>query len=230
MVWMPDNGVCMTVIYHNKFVKVNWRIVFPGFLWICILKLWSLRTSKHTKCLRQESWFENQGAWSHIKQFLTLIALCSKLNDEFMCLTASLNLNVKYCPQYVQEGRWKVKIEATGSTRYHITLLNKNLLHWRTHTLGFCRKPNPSSIQWLGHPNSNPILLHYRSIPCLNTLLRNVGYLITLLKYSLFITLLSYTQHFYIAERYAILSHRWGIAFFLLCWTIANFNTLSSYT
>ena len=40
-----------------------------------------------------------------------------------MCLTASPNLNAKYCRDYMQEGGRK--FEATGSTRYHITLWNK---------------------------------------------------------------------------------------------------------
>ena len=94
--------------------------------------------------------------------------------------------------------RW-VKIEATGSTRFHNTLWKKNLfgsyllIHWRTHTLGLCRKPNPISIRWLGHPNPNSLLLHYLSIPCLNTLVGSVRCLITLLKCRLF---------YYIVELY----------------------------
>ena len=126
----------------------------------------------------------------------------------------------------VYAGRW-VKIEATGSTRFHNTLWEENLfgshllIHWRTHTLGFCRKPNPISIRWLGHPNPNSFLLHYWSIPCLNTLVGSVRYLITPLKYSLFhyivefhptfFTLLSYTQSQYIVEVYTILLHFWRI-------------------
>ena len=45
------------------------------------------------RCLRQESLFENQRTWSHINQFLTLVAFCFKLKDELMCLKASINLN-----------------------------------------------------------------------------------------------------------------------------------------
>ena len=37
-----------------------------------------------------------------------------------MCLTASLNLNAKKCREYMQEGG--LKVEATGSTRFHNTL------------------------------------------------------------------------------------------------------------
>ena len=55
--------------------------------------------------------------------FFTLAGLCSKLNDEFMSLTASPNLNAKKYRDYRQEGGRKV--EATGSTCYHITLRNK---------------------------------------------------------------------------------------------------------
>ena len=55
--------------------------------------------------------------------FFTLVALCLKLNDELICLTASPNLNVKQCGEYMQEGQQK--IEATGSSLSHITLRNK---------------------------------------------------------------------------------------------------------
>ena len=41
--------------------------------------------------------------------FFTLLALCIKLNDELMCLTASLNLNVKQFPECMQEGGWKLR-------------------------------------------------------------------------------------------------------------------------
>ena len=40
-----------------------------------------------------------------------------------MCLTASPNLNVKQCGEYMQEGQRK--IEATGSSLFHISLWNK---------------------------------------------------------------------------------------------------------
>ena len=53
----------------------------------------------------------------------TLIAICLTLHDEIMCLAASPNLNTKNCREDMQEGGKKV--EATGSTRYHITLWNK---------------------------------------------------------------------------------------------------------
>ena len=52
-----------------------------------------------------------------------LVALRLKLNDELMCLTASLNLNAKQCREYMNEGERKV--EATSSTRFHNTLSNK---------------------------------------------------------------------------------------------------------
>ena len=43
-----------------------------------------------------------------------------------MCLTISLNLNAKECRQSMQEGRRKVKVEATDSTSYYITLGKKS--------------------------------------------------------------------------------------------------------
>ena len=117
----------------------------------------------------------------------------------------------------VYAARW-VKIEATGSTCFHKILWEKNLfgshllMHWRTHTLGFCRKPNPISIRWLGHPNPNSLLLHYRSRPCLNTLVGSVRYLNSRLKYRPF---------HYIVELYPT---------FLHCWAIRSPNTLLGYT
>ena len=86
------------------------------------------------------------------------------------------------------------------------------LIHWWTHWLGFSWKPNPISIRRLGHPNTNSLWLHYRSIPCLNTLVGSVRYLVTLLKYRLF---------HYNVEPYPT---------FLHCWVIPNPNTLLMYT
>ena len=86
------------------------------------------------------------------------------------------------------------------------------LIHWRTHTYGFCRKPNPISIRWLGHPNPNSLILQYRSIPCLNKLVGSVRYLITLLEYRLF---------HYLVELYPTFLHYWAIP---------NPNTLLKFT
>ena len=85
-----------------------------------------------------------------------------------------------------------------------------------------------------------PKILHYRSIPCLNTLVGSVRYLITLLKYSLFLTMLSFTQPFHIAEPDPILTHCWSIPYpitllsnsqrLILCWAIPYLNTLLRYS
>ena len=55
--------------------------------------------------------------------FFFLVAICLKLNDELMCLTASPNLIVKQCGEYMQEGLQES--EATGSSLVHITLWDK---------------------------------------------------------------------------------------------------------
>ena len=55
--------------------------------------------------------------------FLTLAAICYKLNDGLMCFTVSLNLNAKQSREYMQEGGRK--FEATGSTPFHNTMWNK---------------------------------------------------------------------------------------------------------
>ena len=41
---------------------------------------------------------------SYLSIFFALVAKCWKLNDEFTCLTASLNLSTKYCRDYMQKG------------------------------------------------------------------------------------------------------------------------------
>ena len=86
------------------------------------------------------------------------------------------------------------------------------IIRWRTHTLGFCCKPNLISIPWLGHPNPYHKITHHRSKLCLIALVGSVGFFTTLLKYSLF----SYIVDFYPT--------------FLHCWIIANPNTLLRYS
>ena len=87
----------------------------------------------------------------------------------------------------------------------------RRLIPWRTHALSFCRKRKSVSIQWLGLPNLNHILLHYVSITCCNTLVGNILSLFTLLKSSLF---------YYIAKLYPT---------FLHCCGMSNLNTLLRY-
>ena len=114
-----------------------------------------------------------------------------------------------------------------------------------SYTQFLSEKPSPVSIQWLGHPNPYHTKLHYRSIPCFNTLVDSVRFFITIS----IITLFSYAQHFYIAELYLNLTQRWGMPSFIillsnsefqniaehypilvLCWRTPNNNTLLSYT
>ena len=82
-------------------------------------------------------------------------------------------------------------------------------------------------------------ILHYRGIPCLNTLVGSVRYLITSLKYSMFHYILRFTQLYHIAELYPTLTHCWGIRYLntllsnsqilIHCWAIPNLNTLLRY-
>ena len=124
--------------------------------------------------------------------------------------------------QRVYAGRW---VKSRGDRLYTLSFytaeqsrLGLNLpLHWRTHTLGVSRKPNPILFQGLGHPNPNHKLLYDRSILCPKTLVGSVRSLKTLLKYSLF---------YYILELYSTFSHCWAIAILI---TVLKF-TLSSYT
>ena len=97
----------------------------------------------------------------------------------------------------------------------------------RTHTFGVYQKPNPISIQWLRHPNANHIILHYRSIPCLKTLVGSVRYHLTLLKYSLFFTLLRYTQQFYNAELHLKLTHFLEIPYLIKLLSTSEFQYIA---
>ena len=80
---------------------------------------------------------------------------------------------------------------------------NLNTKKWREcmQEVGW-KLSNPISTRWLAHPNPNSLLLQYRSIPCLNTLVGSGHYLITLLKYRLF---------HYIVELYPTFLHCWAI-------------------
>ena len=186
--------------------------------------------------------------WSHSSKFSTLVVICSKLKDELMSLMAVLILNAKNCRQYMKEARRKA--EATGSTRNHKLLWNK---------IGSDRPPKAmtdSEIQFLpkgpnlipiqGQPNWYHTILHFRSIPWLITLVDSVRYSIT----ACFDKLLSYFQHFYLAELYPVPTQCSGLPYlnkFLSkipisrhCWAIRNliasvrgipiFFTLLSYT
>ena len=106
------------------------------------------------------------------------------------------------------------------------------LTHWRTHTHSSCQKLNPVPFFWLEYPNPYHTFLYYRSIHCLNTLLVNARLIFICWKTACFFTLLSHTQHLYIAELCSILTYCWGIPypFTLLSnsefWNIAELYTI----
>ena len=72
-----------------------------------------------------------------------------------------------------------------------------------------------------------PVLKHWRVVDAILLLCRSID---------CFITLLSFTQHFYIAELYPILIHCWGVPnlitllsnsqILIHCWAIPNPNTM----
>ena len=78
------------------------------------------------------------------------------------------------------------------------------IIHRRSYALGFCRKFKLISCKGIEHPNPYHIFLHWRKIPCLNTVVGSVRYLITLLKY---------TQPYYSIELYPALIHCCGILY-----------------
>ena len=145
----------------------------------------------------------------------------------------------------VYAGRW-VKNKPTFSTRFHKTLWKK-LCSDRTsqHIDGLIHSVSNGSptlsqfddsdtqIQTLYYciTEAYPVLIHWW-----------VVYAILLLCWSAtcFITLLSFTQHFYIVELYPILAHCWGIPYvntllsnsqiLIHCWAIRNPNTSLRYS
>ena len=123
------------------------------FLWAFLHRQWSFSTNKRIQncCNRSLSLKIKEHEAKTTSNFFNLLTICLKLNDEIMCLTASPNLNVKQCGEYMQEGQRKNG--AAGSSLFHITLWNKNrlglhvLTHRRTHKFSFCRKSHPISIR-----------------------------------------------------------------------------------
>ena len=188
---MHSNGDCTTVGYHTKTYE-SWQNN-------CVVRL-SLGLStqimefKHKQAYKMIETgvlvWKSKNMKSYRSIFFALLVKCSKLNDEFNCLTASPKLNAKYCWDYLQE----------GGRKYCITEVYPVLIHW-----------------W-------------------------VVYAILLLCWgrAWFITLLSFTQPFYIAELYTILTQCWGITYLIIllssskklihCWATPNPNTLLRYT
>ena len=200
--------------------------------------------SEYKQAYRMIETRENQRTWSHIDQFyFTLVAICLKLEGEFMCLTASLHLNVKQCREYMQEGERKV--EATGSTRFHITLWNKvasdrtswnidGLIHSvlaKSPTVShFC--DSDTQIHFLYYYNTEvwriihwwivyAKLLLCWSTPCVITLLSETPTNSHCWAIPNPNTLLRHTLPYYIAKQIRKSTHGWAIP---------NHNTLFRYT
>ena len=164
--------ICHVVDFNSKLPKdfhdtclfsVSDQLVV-GNVFSCIwLKNYKNKALRYSMTVKQYFCVEE----TYQPVFSTMLAICLKLNDELMCLTDSVTLNVKKCREYMQEGEWKVGV--TGSRCFHNTFLKKNrprlLTTWRNHTLSFFRKLNRISVLRLGHRNLNHIFLHYWSIP-----------------------------------------------------------------
>ena len=111
----------------------------------------------------------------------------------------------------------RLKVEATGCTRYYRILWNK--IDWdrsSSSIFGFIHSVfagNPILCQIIDldteiHPIQKYIT-EVNFIPCLNTLVDSVRYFNT----ACFIKLLSYTQQFFIANPYEILTQCWGLPY-----------------
>ena len=136
-----------------------------------------------------------------------LPAKCLTLNDEIICFTASPNLNVKQCREYMRKSGQKV--ETTGSKRFDITMW-KNVGSDRTswyidgpiHSV-FAESSTLSHF-YDSDAQIQTVFYYITEVYRLFTLLGSLRYLITLLNYNLFhyivelntnkITLLSYTK------------------------------------
>ena len=145
----------------------------------------------------------------------------------------------------VYAGRW-VKTEATGSARFHNTLWKKicsdrtsqyfdGLIHSVSNGSPILSQfgDSDAQIQTLYYciTEAYPVLIHWSVVD---------STLLLCWSTACFITLLSFTQHFYIAELYPILIHCWGIPYFITmlsnsqtlihCWAIPNTNTSLRYS
>ena len=91
----------------------------------------------------------------------------------------------------------------------------------------FLPKTQSYTISMTRTPKSIPNKITLPKYTCLNLLVDSVRYLIFFCwSTACFITLLSYTQHFYNAELYPILTYFWGVPLLLPCWPITDFTTL----
>ena len=190
---MHSNGVCTTVRYHTKLCEswqMNWVFRLSLGLSTQILEFEYKQAYKMIEAGVLVCKSKNMKQYQSTFVFFYFVSNMPKAKwwshefysfSEFECQTMSR----------LYAGSWaKSWADRLYTLSYYIVeqirLGSHLLLHWRTHTLGCCRKPYHISFRWLGHPNPKSLLLHYRSIPCLNILVGSVGYLITLLKYSLF--------------------------------------------
>ena len=125
MVWIHSNGVCTTVRYHTKTCK-RWQIncVFRPSVGLSTQIMEFEYKQAYTRIETGVLVWKSKIMKPYQSIFFTLVAICLKLNDEIMCLTASPKLIVKQCQDYMQKGGRKV--ETAGSTRYHITIWNKS--------------------------------------------------------------------------------------------------------
>ena len=187
--------------------------MFSCFLGVSIHKSRNLSTSNHTNDWDRSLSLKIKGHWAISTIFSTLVAKGLKLKDDLMCLTASLKL--KQCREYMQEGGRKV--EATSSTRFHITLWNiigsdqtSYYIDGPIHSV-FAESPTGCQF-YVSGTQIRTIYYYITEVYCLKTIVGSVRYLTNLLKYTMF---------YYVVELYPTNSH---------CWAIPNPNTLFRFT
>ena len=95
MVSMLSNGVCMTVSYHNKFVKLIDKLCFQVFFGPVYANYGVWGQASIENVWDRSVGLKNKEHGAISAKTLTLVALCLNLKYELMCLTAFLFLNAK---------------------------------------------------------------------------------------------------------------------------------------
>ena len=156
-----------------------------------------------------------------------MVALCLKLNDELVCPTAAPNLKAKNANSACRKLGEKLRQPALEAIILHCgpksapvappnTLTDSyTLFLLKTQSYLSSKTRKPKSIPY------NVILPKYT----LTTLVEKVRYIIT----ACFLILLSYTQLFYIAELYPILTQGCGIPYLDTLLSNSQFQTFAEF-
>ena len=121
MVPMHCNGDCTTVRHHTK-IYASWQK--NCFFRLSLALSTQIMEFKYKQAYKTIETgvlvWKSKNMMSYRSNIFALVAKFLKLSDEFACLTASPNLNTKFCRDYMQEiGR-----------KYCITEVYLVLIYW----------------------------------------------------------------------------------------------------